>query len=196
MQLTDTRSGYGWTSIVLHWLVAAFTVYLFINGEQFADLPRGPQAGALRALHNSWGMIAMVVIFARVAWRWRQGSPEKSDQSALLNLLAAAVQWGLIAALVVTCITGVINIWSGGQAINIFGVIAIPSPMSRNGALHGLTEQVHSVASHLIIPLVLLHVLGALKHAIIDRDNVLWRMVRPAGANRGMPIGRATAVTK
>ena len=179
MQLADTRAGYGWLSIALHWLVAGLTIYLFVNGEQFADLPRGPQAAALRALHTSWGMVATALILARLAWRWQQGTPAKADQSALLNLLATAVQWGLIASVVVACVTGVLNIWSGGQAINIFGAVALASPMARNGALHGLTEQAHSLSSHLIIPLVLLHVLGALKHALIDRDNVLWRMLRP-----------------
>jgi cytochrome b561 len=31
-----------------------------------------------------------------------------------------------------------------------------------------------------MIPQVVLNGLGALKHAIVNRDNVLWRMLRPA----------------
>jgi cytochrome b561 len=180
MQLTDTSTSYGWLSIALHWLVAGLTVFLFINGEDFAGAPRGPIASALRVIHIDWGMVATAIVLARIVWRWRQGSPAKSEQWALLNLLAAIVQWGLIAALVVTCITGVVVVWSGGQAINIFGVLSLPSPMARSGALHGLMESVHSIAAHVMIPLVILHVLGALKHALIDRDNVFWRMLRPA----------------
>lgn len=181
LRLTDNRAGYGWLSILLHWTVAGLTIWLFLNGEAFADLPRGPVAAALRRLHIDWGMVAMAIVLIRIAWRLRQGAPDPGPQPALLNLLAALVQWGLQVALVVICVTGVLNIWSNAAPVNVFGVLSLPSPMTRNPALHGLTERLHSIASHLLLPLIALHVLGGLKHAIVDRDGVFWRMFRPAG---------------
>jgi cytochrome b561 len=180
MQLTDDRSGYGWVSIALHWAVAGLVVYLYFNGEAFVGLPRGPEAGALRRLHNSWGMLVLVLIAARIVWRLWQGSPEKGRQASWLNVLAAVVHWSILAALVVVCATGVVNIWSGARPIEIFGVLSLPSPMTRDGPLHEWTEHVHSIAAHALIPLVALHVLGGLKHAVVDRDGVFWRIFRPA----------------
>jgi len=180
MQLADTRATYGWISIAFHWSVAVLVAYLYVNGEAFVDLPRGPESGALRRLHNSWGMVALVLIAGRIGWRLWQGSPDKGQQARWLNLLATAVHWGILAALVVLCVTGVVNIWSGARPIEIFGAINLPSPMTRDGPLHLWTELAHSIAAHALIPLVALHVLGGLKHAVIDRDGIFWRMFRPA----------------
>jgi len=40
-------------------------------------------------------------------------------------------------------------------------------------------EGLHEVGGNAFIPLVALHVLGALKHAVLDRDGVMARMFRP-----------------
>jgi cytochrome b561 len=36
---------------------------------------------------------------------------------------------------------------------------------------------VHELAAKLLIALVILHILGALKHQFVDRNNVLHRMI-------------------
>jgi len=42
-----------------------------------------------------------------------------------------------------------------------------------------MLQLMHELFSHLWIPLLLLHVLGALKHALIDKDGVLSSMFKP-----------------
>lgn len=178
MSLTDTRPGYGWTSISLHWIVAVLMIALFFIGEQFEDLGRD-EGAFLRALHISLGSIAFVFVWARVAWRLAQGSPQKADDPKPLILLSVIVQWGLLLASVVLVVSGPLSIWTVGRPIDIFGIIQLASPLERNRELHEVLEGIHGVASKLLIPLFLLHVLGALKHAFINRDNVLLRMLKP-----------------
>ncbi|MCC7429003.1 MAG: cytochrome b/b6 domain-containing protein [Alphaproteobacteria bacterium] len=177
---TAAAAGYSGVSIALHWIVAALTIYLFVNGEQFAGLPRGPEAGALRALHNSVGMIAILVFALRIVWRIRRGTPPAGNESPALNLLAGLVHWGLLAALVVLSVTGPLAIWSGGRGIAVFGLFTIPSPMARNGAVHLWSEVIHGYASDALVPLVLLHVAGAIKHSLSVREmgGGLIRMLR------------------
>ncbi len=179
MAMTDTRAGYGWISIALHWAVAALVIALFIIGQQFEDL--GREAGAsLRGLHVSLGMIAVVVVLARIAWRVTQGSPRKADDPRLILLLSTVIQWGLILATLALVITGPLSIWSTGRPINVFGLFDLASPLGRNRELHEVMEEVHEMASSALLPLVALHVLGALKHAVLDRDGIFTRMLRPA----------------
>jgi len=177
--LADTRSSYGWVSIALHWLVAAAVIYLYINGEQFAGMGRSPTAGALRALHNSLGAVASVLIAIRIAWRAWQGAPAVPGPRSLA-LLAHLVQWALLATLAFLCVSGFLAIWSGGRPVDVFGLLSLPPPIGRDGALHRAMEEWHGIAANLMLALVALHVLAAVKHAVIDRDGVLSRMLRPA----------------
>ena len=50
--------------------------------------------------------------------------------------------------------------------------------MSANRDLHELLEEVHEIAGQLFIPLIVLHLLGAAKHAIFDKDGVAQRMFK------------------
>ena len=209
MRLADSRQGYGWISIAFHWVVAVAVFYLFFNGQDLEEGDRGREGverafggggeGARqfaegvartgrdfaanvfepRALHISIGMILLVLIVARIVWRLSQGSPPKGNDSPALNLLAFVVQWGLIAAIVVLVITGPLINWSVGQPIHVFDWFSIPSPLTASRGLRRTIQEIHGTAANLLIPLVGLHVLGALKHVFVDRDGVMRRMLVP-----------------
>lgn len=134
---------------------------------------------APRSLHISIGIILLVLIVARVVWRLTQGSQPKANDSPALNLLAFLVQWGLIAAVVVLVITGPLLNWSVGQPIHVFNWFSIPSPLTAGRGLRRTIQEIHGTAANLLIPLVGLHVLGALKHVFIDRDGVMRRILLP-----------------
>lgn len=172
-----TASGYNRTSIIFHWIAAALVVSLFLTHE-------GERGSLAYAFHVGVGTIGGIFLIWRVARRLARGMTEKPKQPALLNLVSQLVIWGFLVNMVVVTITGVLVIWSLGQPIEIFGPLSIPSPMSRSPGLHELMEEVHEVSGQLFIPLVVLHVLGALKHAIIDRDGIMTRMVRPIAGGR------------
>ena len=49
--------------------------------------------------------------------------------------------------------------------------------MPLNRELAGTIIEAHEVAGKALIALIALHVIGALKHHFVDRDNVLRRML-------------------
>lgn len=177
MSMTDRATGYGWLSIAFHWIAAALVVALFVIGEQLEDLSRGPERSETLALHVSIGAIAVIVLGARILWRLLQRGPVLSNQPPAIRLLSALVQWALLAAMAILILTGPLMQWSDGRAIDVFGLVSIASPMPEMRWLNEALEEVHDFASHALIPLLALHVLGALKHLIIDRDRVFQRML-------------------
>lgn len=64
-----------------------------------------------------------------------------------------------------------------GRSVDVFGLVSIASPMPEMRGLHEVLEEVHEFASHALVPLLALHVLGALKHLFIDRDGVFQRIL-------------------
>ena len=173
MAQVSLDSGYGRLSIVLHWLTAIAVVALFITHE-------GARGTAAQAFHEGGGAIIGLFLLWRVWRRMRRGLASEPEQPRALNILSRIVLWGLVLAIVVVTITGYLLPWSIGRPLEIYG-LAIPSPMRANPGLHGTIEEAHDLAGHAFIPLVALHVMGVLKHWLLDIDGkIAGRMFTPA----------------
>lgn len=180
MSVTDTPTGYGRLSIALHWLGAIGMIALFVLGQRMEDLPRGPELLAARGLHVGVGMALFLVLALRVVWRLANGFKYKPAEPGLLDRVATVVHVGLLVVIVGLLVSGPLSIWANGRPIDVFGFVSLASPLPRIEWLHEAAEEGHEVLTTLLIPLVALHVLGALKHAVLDRDGTLKRMLVPA----------------
>ncbi len=165
---------YGWISISLHWLGVIGLLVSFITGQLTEDAPRSAMNS-----HVFWATLMAAPILARVIWRAFRGFAPVGDQALVLTLTQTIVMWGLLLSLLAAVISGLLTVWSGGGAIDL-GFVSLPSPIGRNYGLHEFMEELHEVAVHAWIPLLVLHVLGALKHLIWDRDGRFLAIFRPA----------------
>lgn len=186
MQWTNTKSGYGWLSIGLHWLAAIAVVVMLVTGFQ-ADFAgeAGDRAAraALMGLHISFGASVALILLARVFASYAQARPTPPEQAPALKFLSSATHQILLLAILIQVISGPLAVWSGGRAINVFDIFSIASPFAeRNDAIHEFAEVLHAIGRWALIGAITLHVLGALKHALVDRDGVLKRMLAPTKA--------------
>lgn len=181
--ITDHSKGYGVVSIALHWIVALTIIGLFVSGQVFEQLGSTDTARTVRAMHISVGAIGSAFFIARFAWRLAQRAPKKNSDPFPLQLLAKLIQWALLLAPLGSMITGFLAVWYGGRDVSVFGFFAIPTPFARNEGIHDAMGDVHEFFANLMVPLVALHVLGGLKHLIVNRDGVMQRMFVPARAD-------------
>ena len=184
MQWINSKNGYGWLSIALHWLAAIIVIALLVSGFR-ADFAgeAGDRAArsALMGLHVGIGGAFALVLLARVFASYAQPRPTPPEQTPILKFLSSATHQVLLIAILIQVISGPLAIWSGGRAINVFDLFSIPSPFAeRNQGVHEFAELLHAIGRWAIVGALSLHVLGALKHALIDRDGVLKRMLAPA----------------
>lgn len=168
--------GYSVLSIVVHWLAAILVIALFFTHE-------GEPGSNAYVLHVSGGAVAGVFLLWRVWHRVRRGSTHPPKQATVFNLGARLVHWGLLVAVVVVVVSGYLLPWSLGRELDVFGV-GIPSPMGANREVHEVVDRVHDVSGHLFIPLLALHVLGAVKHAVFDWRHAGLRMFKPVDGGR------------
>jgi cytochrome b561 len=178
--LNDTPTRFGLVSVVLHWFAAAAVIYMFVDGSGLDDAPDR----SYRAWHVAVGSALAVPMFARVLWRFRLQSPEPLSASRWLNGIAATVKIALLLDIVLVVVTGFLAVWMRGDPVVTFDGVALPSPISGASSARHTVRELHSLFAHLFVPLVALHVLGALKHLIWDRDGTFGRMIwlgpRPA----------------
>lgn len=184
MSWTNTKETYGWAIIVLHWIAAIGVVAMFTTGilawlaEQSGDRAT---RGAWMGLHVSTGATLFVFFAARIALHYSQVQPIKPPQADWLNTVATATQHLLLLGILIQIISGPLAVWSGGRPINIFNVLSLPSPFtSRADAVHEAAEIAHLVGRLTILFLLPLHVLGAFKHLLIDRDGSFFRILWPS----------------
>ena len=177
MQLRDTSQGYSWVSIVFHWLTALSVIGLYLIAEFSEDFP-GVSEKAMEALHISIGMSVFVILVARILWRLANVRPLLPPQNPLLQFLARWVPNLLLAGIALMVVSGPLMIWSNGKTIAVFEFINLASPMAKNHSLHEFWEEVHEFGANLLVIGVGLHVAGAIKHQLIDRDNTITKMLK------------------
>lgn len=182
MQWTNTKDGYGWLSIALHWLAAIAVALMLTTGFQ-ADFAgdAGDRAARATAMwwHISFGATFFIILLARVISHYTQPQPTPPKQAPILMFLASATHHVLLAAILIQIISGPLAIWSGGRAINVFDVLSIPSPFAtRNEGVHEIAETLHAVGRWALVAFIGLHILGALKHVFMD-DSGRFRMATP-----------------
>lgn len=183
MQWINDARTYGWLSILLHWLaaIAVFIMfYLGFSAEMAEEAGDRAARAALMGLHISFGATFALLLLARVASSYVQPRPAPVEQAPALKLIARATHQLLLLAILIQVVSGPLAVWSGGRAINVFELFAIPSPFAeRNEGVHEAAEVLHAIGRWMLIVLIGVHVLGALKHAVIDRDGVMRRMLAP-----------------
>ncbi|MDQ0464007.1 cytochrome b561 [Caulobacter ginsengisoli] len=178
MSWRNTRTAYGWAAIALHWIAAAAVVTLYLLGERMEEAADRAQELAARQVHVSVGVLLFAFLVAQIFWNLSQARPEPLEKQRALRLVAGLVQILFLVMIALLLISGPAVIWSAARPIRVFDWFAIPSPFSsRVDWLHEAAEFVHEAAAKLFWPLIVLHVLGGLKHLVIDRDRTVQRML-------------------
>ena len=189
MKLTNTKQTYGWIAISLHWIAGLGVIALYTIGflaGRAEDAHDRASHLALMGLHISLGATLLVFALARVLWRLSQMQPDEPAQPMALKLAARWTQRLLLLAIVIQFTSGPLLVWAGGHSINIFNQFSIPSPFAtRQVEIARLAGIAHYVGRTLILVLVPLHILGALKHVVFDRDGSFERILWPSQLKRG-----------
>lgn len=166
---------YSLAAIILHWAIAALLAFQISVGWALEDL--GARGFALYQLHKSVGIAILALTLLRIGtcyWKPRPAKLEGGWQGAL----ASAVHGALYAFMLGAPLTGWALVSTAKVKVPtlIFGIIPLPH-LPLPASAHGLAEGGHGLIAWLGIALILLHVAGALRHHLLMRDGLIWRMI-------------------
>lgn len=183
MSLTNTKAAYGWIAIGLHWISAVGVVALYLLGEEMEEAPNRAAKLAAEGVHVSVAVVLFTFLLARLLWSVSQPHPTPLERNRWFRIAAKLVQGLFLAMIAVLLVTGPLAAWSAPRPLPVFDLFAIPSPFPvRVQWLHELAGDIHGWATKLFWPLIALHVAGALKHLVFDRDGTVQRMLWPRRA--------------
>lgn len=162
---TMIANGYSMRQIGLHWLVLVLVAYQWFTGDDMTDLFRAAHGGKPSDVGPAWGTAHIVVgalvlllMLWRLGLRHTEGAPPPAKQHRALQGLASAVHVALYLDLVLGALVG----------------LAAYYWLPQLAWLH------HLMMRPILLVLFALHVIGALWHRFVVRDDVMTRMIRPA----------------
>lgn len=176
--MAEPRNRYSVVSLALHWViaVAVLTQVLLVTAHEATE---GPISREFINLHKSVGLTILVLTLARIGWRLANPAIAlPAEMPRWQKLLARATHVLFYVALIAMPLTGWLASSAGGRDIVWFGLFEWPLLPVSGGrdAARGFME-IHGLVVKGLYVLIGLHVLGALKHQFINRDNVLHRMI-------------------
>ena len=160
-----SSAGYTTRQIASHWIVFLLVAFQYVMGDNMTHLFRAAHGGRPTDVPPVWtwihigvGLAILAAMLWRLALRYTDGAPAPAPQHPALEFLSKAVHVGLYIDLIGAAIVGLVAYYW----------------LPNLGELHEL------MSNQILLVLVGLHVLGALYHRFVKRDEVMTRMVRPA----------------
>lgn len=200
MQLTNSSKTYGLIHQTLHWCTALLILFLLALGIYMHDLPINTEGEVaykvwLYSLHKTVGITLLAVALIRIAWAIAQPHPAPLHKG-VEAWAAKTVHWLLYGSIVAMPVLG----WVHHAATE--GYAPIWWPLSQNLPLVPESAAVahwfgtaHWVAGIILVGSLVLHIAGAVKHAVIDRDQTLARMLpgKTVGDVQVQPAAKQTS---
>ena len=174
---------YGTVTKTFHWLTSALILAIIPLGIIASDMAYATneqlaQKAYLFSWHKTLGVAVFFVALLRIIWALTHAKPAPlHPERKAQTLLAEMIHWLLYSALVITPLTG----WISHAAQTGFAPIWWPFGQSlpfvpKDETVAHLFDSLHWVFGKVMIGSVLLHIAGAVKHVVIDRDSTLRRM--------------------
>ena len=171
------RLHYGTTAKVFHWLIVALLVVQYLIGWLMPDIHRGMTPGVGMILHNSFGILILILIVLRFVWRLTHPVPPESSLPPWQRLSSEVVHWLLYALVLATTLTGWLFASFRGWSVSFFYLFPLPMLASDNAATGKAIDGLHQAMGWTLLVLIGLHVLAALVHRFVYRDRVMQRML-------------------
>ena len=191
------RSTYSAVAIGFHWLIAALMLTNIGLAWYFGSLTYPDNVPPIQ-LHKSIGITVLLLTLLRIGWRLGHRPPPLPDHMATWERWAARGTHYLFYFLMLGMPLSGWAMVSASPLIKVhptvlYGVVpwpAFPYGHLDTDTLHGIRKAMaftHEKLAWLAYATITLHVAAALKHHLIDRDDVLTRMLPLLPARRPAP---------
>lgn len=180
--INTAQARYSTVAIILHWLIAVLVIVNWRLAEAAEHL-EGPAADAYMGPHKAIGISVLALTLLRIVWRLAHRPPPlRADMAAWERLLAKTVHALFYILLVAIPVLGWIASSSFGYGVDMFGLFNVPAlPVANDPDAGKWVIGLHKAMWTPFMILIVLHILGALKHHFIDKDGELGRMIPGLG---------------
>lgn len=185
----NTPNSFGTVSKLMHWLIALLVVIMLIAGYFMDDITNDALRASVVNVHKLTGITVLFLMVLRLGWALGNPKPELPLGTPWAERAAEWAGQGVLYALIIAQpLTGWMGSVAGGHIPHL-GPLQLSLPLLHNKIFAKTCFHWHNTLAIVIIVVVSLHVLAALYHHFVRRDNTLMRMLpgTPDGRYRKKP---------
>jgi cytochrome b561 len=175
----NSATRWGWPAKTLHWIGAAMILLLLVHGWWMTHMTPRPDRLANYAGHSALGYDLLALIVLRLLWRWLNPVPElPADLKPWERMAAHAGHYSLYVLMFFVSLSGwmVATTFRTPMTRDLLGINVPAIVTAVDRSTRQWIEQSHMVLAYLLAAVVLIHVIGALRHHLLKRNDVLRRM--------------------
>jgi len=178
MNWKNTTTRYGSLSIGIHWLMLLLFIAVYASIELRVLYEKGSDPReALKAWHFMLGLSVFALVWLRIAARLSGPTPNIQPAPDKVQQLSAKIlHLALYALMIGMPLTGWLVLSASGKVIPFFG-LELPALIGEDKDLAKQIKEVHEFVGTTGYFLLGLHVIAALYHHHIKRDDTLTRML-------------------
>lgn len=177
---------YSPVAIVFHWTMAALVAFQLFWGWWMGRLPVGGDKVAAHQLHYAVGILMLALVLGRAGWRLLAPGPiNDADKPGWESIAAQVTHYLFYICLFGLPLTGwaMVSATEREAQLTLLGVVSWPLlpfhdlALPHRWRIEAVAEWMHWVLVMTLVLLIPAHVAAALKHQIVDRDDVLHAML-------------------
>lgn len=179
--LKNTESSYGAVAKSFHWILFFMLAFSVVAGNFLASMPKGPEKLQAAGMHKSFGVIILLLVLVRLAWKLMNPTPKTSNGATPMEeMLAHGMHWLLYALMFAQPLSGILMTQSAGYPVSVFGLFELPILIDKAPSSAEFLRDAHGMIWILLAISVFGHIGAAMFHHFIRKDGVLRSMT--AGA--------------
>lgn len=166
-------------AIALHWLMALAIITVWLIGIYMVGMQGiSPLKLKLFNWHKWLGVCILTLAVIRLLWRLTHPAPALPASMPRWEQWAAkASHHSLYLLMFLIPLSGYGYSLASGYPIVLFGVLPLPVLFAKTPEWVPILKAVHIWLAYLLAVVVVTHALAALKHHVMDKDQVLRQML-------------------
>jgi len=178
MTLRNTQAQYGSLAKFFHWTISSLVILMLMAGTTMMLMDDSPLREQIFHIHKLTGLVILLLMILRGLWALNNPKPLLPPTTKAWERLAEhTMHLTLYIVLFAMPLSGWIMSTASGYIPSIYGLEIPFFWLGKNKAIAEAGETVHLVLAWSILVLVSMHILAALKHHFVDKDNILIRMM-------------------
>ncbi|MCB1828335.1 MAG: cytochrome b [Coxiellaceae bacterium] len=178
MSLRNSPNSYGSITKFFHWGIALVVYCMIAVGYLQQTISNEATQDTVYNYHMLCGLTILLLMVMRGSWRLSNPRvPLPSTVPGWQQFIARAIHFLLYLSLFLMPLSGWVMATASGYPPKLFGMAMRMPGIHLNKALADQAESVHGFIAIVLLVLIGLHMLAAIKHHVIDKDNVLKRML-------------------
>ena len=177
MPIGNSTERWGWLAQALHWLMAIALIGNLIAGFVGEEMRLSPDKIKLFLWHKSVGITLLGLVIIRLTWRAAQPTPQLPSMPNWQRSLVHLSHILLYLLMLAMPISGWLMNSAADFPLKWFGWFELPSLLGPSDTLKQQFAMWHENIAWTLVAVLSLHIAAAIKHAVVDKDDVLKRML-------------------